>query len=266
MIDSNLLLICILTAIIHIIGTLAYAARIAGIRTGHLATSLTLFNLLILVSRTSNTFQAPFIAKRIELSLSNPNGLFVDFQWIIGSAVFATIVGGFLVPTAQRIFARGVYRLQVHRSMLRLLLDALQLRGFKAMVKSYSLPRWQNVYCLKSRGGLSIGLLLLNVVAVSLWTVGVFSALYAGALEPDLRATCGQLSSIINGGATIIMFLLLDPQLSLLTDDVVRSKKDPSDFRAAVGCLVVARLMGVILAHFLLLPCANAVAWAAKLI
>ena len=59
--DTNLSIICALTFVIHLIGTLAYAARIAGVRTGHIATALTLFNLLVLISRTSNSFQAPLM-------------------------------------------------------------------------------------------------------------------------------------------------------------------------------------------------------------
>jgi hypothetical protein len=42
--EKNLAIICALTFCIHLIGTLAYAARIAGVRTGHIATALTLFN------------------------------------------------------------------------------------------------------------------------------------------------------------------------------------------------------------------------------
>jgi hypothetical protein len=42
--DAQLLIICILTFIIHLIGTLAYAARIAGVRTRHIAISFSLFN------------------------------------------------------------------------------------------------------------------------------------------------------------------------------------------------------------------------------
>ena len=38
--DANLAIICALTFVIHLIGTLAYAARIAGVRTGHIATAL----------------------------------------------------------------------------------------------------------------------------------------------------------------------------------------------------------------------------------
>ena len=60
-------------------------------------------------------------------------------------------------------------------------------------------PKVDNWRGLNDRGGLSWWFLALNVVAVALWTVGGFAALYAGALEPRFRGTCGQLSPVING-------------------------------------------------------------------
>ena len=86
--DTQLLVICILTFIIHLIGTLAYAARIAGVRTRRIAISFSLFNILILVSRTSNSFQGPFLAKRIEnnIALGPSHGLLADFRWMLWSA------------------------------------------------------------------------------------------------------------------------------------------------------------------------------------
>ena len=69
--DRQLTIICALTFVIHLIGTLAYAVRIAGVRTGRIAVSFALFNILVLVSRTSNSFQGPFLAKRIERNISN---------------------------------------------------------------------------------------------------------------------------------------------------------------------------------------------------
>jgi hypothetical protein len=38
--DKQLLLICVLTFVIHLIGTLAYSVRLAGIRTRRIAVSL----------------------------------------------------------------------------------------------------------------------------------------------------------------------------------------------------------------------------------
>ena len=69
--DSQLLIICLLTAGINLIGTLAYAARIAGVRTRRIAMSFALFNILVLVSRTSNSFLGPFLAKRIETRIAD---------------------------------------------------------------------------------------------------------------------------------------------------------------------------------------------------
>jgi len=265
--DTNLAIICGLTFVIHLIGTLAYAARIAGVRTGHIATALTLFNLLILVSGTSNSFQAPFLAKRIETTLfAEASPLLSDFQWILGSAALATLLGALLVPSGQRAFSRAVGILQTHRSLFRLVAHGIHPRRLLMARRYLVIPAVANFRCLNTRGGLSWLFLSLNAFAVALWTVGVFASLYAGALEPAFRVTCSNLSSIINGVATIVMFLLLDPQLSLLTDDVAHQRVGHGTFRAAVASLVGARLAGVLLAQFLLVPSALLIAYVARLI
>src|ERR1700691_813025 len=122
--DLNLAIICLLTFIIHLIGTLAYSVRIAGIRTRRIAISFSLFNILILVSRTSNSFQGPFLAKRIENTIAGgvSHGLLADFRWMLWSATLATIMGALLTPTFQRVFSRAVVHFQVNRSVPRLLL------------------------------------------------------------------------------------------------------------------------------------------------
>lgn len=263
--DLNLLIICALTFVIHLIGTLAYAARIAGIRTGHIATALTLFNLLVLVSRTSNSFQAPFLAKRIENSLSAAvMPQFSDFQWILGSAALATALGALLVPTAQRMLSRAVVLLQRQRSLFRLLCHSFHPRRLLMARRYFTVPARGNFRRLSAKGELSWGFLSLNALVVALWTVGVFAALYAGTLEPGLRTTCSNLSAIINGLATILMFLLLDPRLSMMTDDVVHHRTGQGVFRAAVTSLIGARLAGVVLAQLLLWPSALLIAWMAR--
>ena len=92
-IDAQLLTICLLTAGINLIGTLAYAARIAGVRTRRIAMSFALFNVLVLVSRLSNSILAPFLAKRIEIRLSDGGGaaLLDDFRLVLASASIAGI-------------------------------------------------------------------------------------------------------------------------------------------------------------------------------
>jgi ABC-type spermidine/putrescine transport system permease subunit I len=86
--------------------------------------------------------------------------------------------------------------------------------------------------------------------------VGVFAALYAGALDAAVRVTSSMLSSIVNGGATIVMAIFIDPHLSGMTDDVVEGKLGEPQFRRAIVWLVGSRLAGTLLAQVLLLPAA----------
>ena len=63
---SQILIVLILTFLINLITTLSYSVRIVGIRTGRIAISFALFNILVLVSRTANGFQTPLLAKTLE--------------------------------------------------------------------------------------------------------------------------------------------------------------------------------------------------------
>ena len=264
--DINLAIICLLTFIIHLIGTLAYSVRIAGVRTRRIAVSFALFNILILVSRTSNSFQGPFLAKRVEENLLHPaiHNLLADFRWLLFSATFATIVGAFLIPTFQRFFSRAVEHFQIHRSVPRLLLH-ICFRGGLAQIKdSVSVPASGNVTALRAVHSISGGTIALNVVAVALWTVGVFAALYAGYLNPPLRVTSSTLSSIVNGVATVLMFVIIDPQLSVMTDDVVEGRLSEPSFRRAIVWLVGSRFAGTVLAQLLLLPAAGLIVFIAE--
>jgi|ERR1700733_412199 hypothetical protein len=81
---------------------------------------------------------------------------------------------------------------------------------------------------------------------------GVFSSLYAGYLNPSLRVTSSTLSAVANGVATIMMFVFIDPQMSVMTDDVVEGKTTESHVRRVVLWLVGSRLAGMLLAQLVL--------------
>ena len=65
----QVILVFLLTFLIHLMSMLSYAIRIAGVNTKRIAVSLALFNVLLLISRTSNTFQAPLLAKHVEQNI-----------------------------------------------------------------------------------------------------------------------------------------------------------------------------------------------------
>lgn len=257
--DQQLLFICFLTFVIHLIGTLAYSVRIAGIRTGRIAVSLALFSILMLVSRTSNSFLGPFLAKRVETGLAVPQAaslLLADFRWLLLASSLATIAGALLIPTFQRVFCRAVLHFQRHRSVPKLILHGFFKGGLSYVRDAASVPAGANLTALGKGPGVSWQVTALNVGAVALWTVGVFAALYAGVLDPSVRVTSSTLSSIINGGATVMMAVFIDPYMSVMTDDVIEGRVEESQFRRAVVWLVGSRLAGTLLAQLLLVPSA----------
>lgn len=265
--DIQLAIICILTFVIHLIGTLAYAVRIAGVRTRRIAVSFALFNILVLISRTSNSFQGPFLAKRIEENINRgiSHGLLADFRWLLLSATIATLVGAFLIPTFQRIFSRAVQHFQDHRSIPRLLLRGFFKGGLSQLKDLASIPTATNVTQMRIGHGITPWVIVFNIAAVALWTIGVFASLYAGYLNPELRVTSSSLSSVVNGAATIMMFVFIDPHMSVMTDDVVEGKISEAQFRKAIVWLVCSRLVGTILAQALLVPSALAIVFVAQI-
>jgi hypothetical protein len=256
--DKGLLLIFALTFVIHLIGTLAYSVRIAGTRTRRIAISLSLFNILVLVSRTSNSFSAPLLAKRVEQNIAHHffAGAAADFRWLLLSATLASIFGGVCIPTFQRLFARYVESFARHRSVMRVFLSAFSPTAAAHVRESIQVPVWRNLTHVHRGPHIPWSVAFWNMVAMAIWTVGVFSALYAAYIRPDLRVTSSELSAIINGVATILMFVFIDPYLSMLTDEVADGKVTEPYFRRSIVWLTGSRVIGTIAAQFLLIPAA----------
>lgn len=263
--DNELILICALTGVINLIGALAYAARIAGVRTGRIALSFALFNVLLLVSRTSNGFLGPFLAKRIETALAAGQGeaLIWDLRLVLFAAAASVALGIVLVPTGQRVFAAAITFFQTNRSTTRLILSAMTPSGLSTLRDSVALPSGETLRGLRGPRGVGWSVLIANALAQGLLAVGVLASLYAGYLVPEFRVTASQMTAIVNGVATILLFALIDPQISALTDDVVDGSVSEATFRRAMVWVSLSRLAGTLLAQVMLVPAAVTIAWAA---
>jgi hypothetical protein len=228
--------------------------------------SFALFNILVLVSRMSNSFLGPFLAKRIEDRLHHDagGGLLMDFRLVLGSASVAVLIGIVLVPSAQRLFARAIGYCQEHRSTARMLMRAATPSGLRTIRDSLAVPSAGQFRALAQERGVGWGVLLANCLAQALLTVGVLASLYAGYVNPEYRVTASQLSAVINGLATILLFALIDPQLSVMTDDVIEGRVSEPLFRRTIVWISFSRLAGTLLAQVLFLPSAMAIAWVAN--
>lgn len=262
--STQVIIVLILNFIISLIGTLAYSVRLVGVRTGKIAISFAVFNILMLVSRTAVTFQVPILTKYVEYN-SGTSDLISIFNIIIIVSGIATVVGAFLIPTFQRIFYRGVLHFSIARSIPKLIMHSFSKGGVNYIKDCVAVPVKENITQINCKK-LPLKIIIYNLITVALITVGSLAPIYAGSIAPDLRATCITLSSIINGIATILMSIFIDPQLSIMTDDVVEGKCTEEDFRACVVAMVGSKTFGTFAALLLIIPSSYLIVYIAKII
>ena len=264
---TQVIIVLILTFIINLITTLSYSVRIVGIRTGRIAISFALFNILVLVSRTANGFQAPLLAKTVENNIKN--GIFNDeitFRAIILSCTVATFIGAVLIPTFQRILSKAVINFSTHKSIPKLIVYGFSKTGILYFKDNLAIPAKENITQISTETQFPWKIFIINVLAVAITTIGVLSAVYASYLNPDYRTTASNLSAFINGFATILMFVIIDPHLSAMTDDVMLGKCSETTFRKYIVYMTIARLLGTIVAQLIFTPAAQFLAWLATII
>ena len=264
----QVIIVLVLTVIIYIISTLSYSVRIVGVRTGRIAISFAVFNVFALISRTSNSIQAPLMAKTIENSIKtgNPEGLLNVFRMILLATTIATIIGALLMPTFIRVFGKAVESFSVYRSIPKLLIHGFSKSGIEQFKNSATKPRKENIPQLKSFKQMPKKIIILNTMAFAISTVGVLASLYAGCLNPDIRTTCSTLSAVINGFATVVMFIFIDPYISMLTDDVIKGECTQVQFNRCISFLVGGLIVGTMLAQILLVPAAKIISFIAEII
>lgn len=263
--NAQIALVALFTFVIHLISTLSLSVRIVGLRTSRWAVSFALFNVMVLVSRLANTFQAPLLARTVETNISvghyNELG---TFRWIIGFATLATMTGALLFPSFQRLMSKAVERYYHHRSFPKLLLNSLSYTTVRQIPAHLKWPDRANWRQLTVERNVPAQMLVLNVLSNGILTVGVLASLYAGYLNPDLRATAVSMAGVINGIATILLVIFIDPDIALLCDEVVEKRHSEGYFRRYISLILLARLAGTVLAQFLLVPFAHLILWVAE--
>ena len=131
----------VLTIIIHIIDTLAYSVRLSSVKSGNFALSLSLFNLIVLISRTANMFQGPLIGKMIDKSINIKYDPINEVRYVILATTVGTLIGIVLIPTFLRVFSKSVSRLEETGSIPNLVVQSLSIANIKRVAKNTVMPR-----------------------------------------------------------------------------------------------------------------------------
>ncbi len=251
--------VCILTGLIHFTETIASSMRLAGVRTKNIATSLSFVNATLLVSRMSNMLQAPLLGGMVDTSIikNNPGALLGEFRLIVFAAFIGNLVGASLVPFFVWVFTEGILEFERVGSLPRIIFTALRPRNLMEARRRFKLPTHKTLKGITIHG-MPKTFLILNILMVSIYAIGVLSSLYAGARVPAYRVTATQLSGIVNGIATILLTLLVDPTCALITDQAIKGKRDEKDVRTMVFYIIAGRVVGTLLiSQLIFLPASD---------
>lgn len=253
---ERIVMISALTMIIHAAETLSYAVRMAGIRTRKLAIALSLTGMIVLVSRTSNIAQGTMTGKIVDFAENQPSIQLIDcFRIFLLAASIGTLLAIALYPTFVGLSCRMVSHLEQTGSLPRMAKKLLRTKMILNSFSYFRMPKWEMATRLMGNG-MPKRLMLMNGCVTAIYTVGVLAALYASSLPGNFRTGASQASGLINGLATILLTVLIDPHVALLTDRVLRRDARLSSLNRVFGALMISRFCGTLLAQFLLIPAA----------
>lgn len=288
---ERLLIVAALTAVIHFVNTLIYAVRISGVRTRRLATAFSLFNVLFLLASTANSIQAFLLASIMEKVvnagqvqsgviiptdqlINNPayQALLITLEQniriVIAAATVGTILGAMLIPAFVHIFTRAIFLFEETGSVPRMLgVIFFSPRRFLKLTGQLYLPR-KNSLKLATARRLAIPktFLFLNFFVTGVYTTGVLSAIFAGALFPNFRTTASTLTAVVNGLATILAATVVEPTSAAITDQALRGDRSEEDVKQMALYLTITRLAGTVFAQLIFVPSAYLVKFVASLL
>jgi hypothetical protein len=179
---------------------------------------------------------------------------------VILAATIGTLFGIILIPSFLKIFEKAVKRLELTGSVPTLVVEALQVNNIKRIVRSTVRPSKTMLEKLRFR---EIPKRLLGVEHCCHRNIygGILAAYYSALLVPEqARLAAGASSGMINGMASILLTLFIDPKSAIITDQALRGKRPYTDVKALVVLLIGTKFIGTLFGQVLFIPAAQIIA------
>jgi len=247
----------------------AYAARLAGVQTKRIATSISLFNLFVTAGRLANLFMAFFVGPLSDVAgnavgklQGDPSAVaawqrlfetqlrLIVLAGTLGMAVFA-----FFLPMFTYLFRRGVHSFEARGSVPHSLARLLSPAVIADVARAQRLPRWSELRAFDWRV-LPKRLLVFNTIVMCVYAIGVQSSFLASVLDVAVARTAISLSGVINGIGTIAFTLFVDPTSAIITDQAIHGKRSVEEVRSMVFYLSLTAIVGSLLSQAILYPAA----------
>jgi hypothetical protein len=240
----------------------AYAARLAGVQTKRIATSISLFNLFVTTGRLANLFMAFFIgplsdqAGNAAVQIAAWHQTFeLQLRLIVLAGTAGMAVFSLFLPMFTYLFRRGVHSFEARGSVPHSLMRLISPSVIADVWRSQRLPSLADLRAFNWRV-LPKRLLIFNTVVMCVYAIGVQAAYLASVLDPTVARTAIGLSGVINGIGTIAFTLFVDPTSSMITDQAIHGKRTIEDVRSMVFYLSLTAIVGSLISQAILYPAA----------
>jgi hypothetical protein len=251
-----------ITFIVQGVTIAAYAARLAGVQTKRIATSISLFNLFVTTGRLANLFMLLFVgplsdeAGNAVVDVAAWHHVFeLQLRLIVLAGTCGMIAFALFLPMFTYLFRRGVQSFEargsVPHSLVRLASPAVVLD----VLRSERLPKLATLRSFQWRH-VPKRLMIFNTVVMCVYAIGVQASYLASVLDPLVVRPAVGLSGIINGIGTIAFTLFVDPTSSMITDQAIHGKRSIQEVRSMVFYLSLTAIIGSLLSQAILYPAA----------
>jgi Alternate to MurJ len=247
----------------------AYAARLAGVQTKRIATSISLFNLFVTTGRLANLFMAFFVGPLSDSAGNAVGKLQADpaaaaawqrvfenqLRLIVLAGTLGMIVFALFLPMFTYLFRRGVHSFEARGSVPHSLARLLSPAVLADAIASQRLPGLAELRSFDWRV-LPKRLLIFNTVVMCVYAIGVQASFLASVLDVAVARTAISLSGVINGIGTIAFTLFVDPTSAIITDQAIHGKRTVEEVRSMVFYLSLTAIVGSLLSQAILYPAA----------
>lgn len=259
----------VITFIVQGVTIGAYAARLAGVQTKRIATSISLFNLLVTTGRLANLFMAFFVGplsqsagRAVGALKNNPvhahvweHTFEVQLRLIILAGTLGMVVFALFLPMFTFLFRRGVHSFEARGSVPHSLVRLFDVRIIGEALRAQHLPTWAQLRSFNIRL-IPRRLLIFNTLVMGVYAIGVQASFLASVIGIDVDRTAISLSGVINGIGTIAFTLFVDPTSSMITDQAIHGKRSIEEVRAMVFYLALTAIIGTLLSQLIFYPAA----------
>ncbi len=264
----------LVNALIWLLGGTIYSSRVSAVITKRIAIAISVFNFFSLLARVAGQFYGPFVGAITDRLTHRPDGaaLAPDAleklehfnRSLLGGAAVGCILSLLLIPTFVKVYLVLIERVFREESLSKVLVQGLNPKNWLKAPSLLAAP-WKQTVSRQALAKLPKGFLWANVLVLSFQTVSQLAAIYAGAAyDAEVARTTTLLSPLVNGVATIVLSLVVDPTCNILIDEAVKGKRSVEEIETMTFWLCFGSVVGTLVAQLLFLPSAWFISFGAQ--